>query len=739
MSMDVRSSRRGRPAPTAPAWLLVGGAVAVVIGIGGYLVTRTDLPPVSLEQVQALARSGDFTGASRGLERLREWASTDVERRALVARASDDLQAIRTAFDDLRTRVVGETARVTYAAQSEALRALEAGADPVAAIAARLVRGQLSALRREATGDGVEVVASAPTVEPLPASPVIDEPVTPPAAAVVPPALAPVPASGDTKAVSRPPAASEPAEPSEAAAGEDDPAAAERRQRRQATLTELADLTPRVDDAENSGDFALAVALLGEAAARVRHSDPLYARDLDGRAADLRHLQAFVDGVVGEGRREWRQLRASALQELLESLAPTPRAWLGAGVLAYRAADSATAERCLQRALDDDPTLAADVDGIVRRGRGEPDEPGYAIVDGRFVARRLIAASQRAAAMQQDLARALRRGKVETETLLSAALTPGPEQIDTVVLALRQQQQISAARLEAHAFKQQGFATMTALRERLDAARASALQLIFDEGRYFHPYLEPAVTAERAASYAVVRADVQQRVAVVRAVWEDRAAEVEIPEDFRSELRAQTLCRDLLARFGERDAELELRLAWLHRVPAGKRLTLRDQDASKTEAHEHRLWRRIQAFNEIVAADWSDAERELLERINADRVMLGRRPLAANNDLQRAARAHAREMDELGYMGHFSTAPGRRTPAERMLQEGYAQPAAENCASGDTAADVYASWSGSSAHHRNLLEAAHTEFGIGAAGRHWVADFGTGAEFRANEAFPDDR
>jgi uncharacterized protein YkwD len=121
---------------------------------------------------------------------------------------------------------------------------------------------------------------------------------------------------------------------------------------------------------------------------------------------------------------------------------------------------------------------------------------------------------------------------------------------------------------------------------------------------------------------------------------------------------------------------------------------------------------------------------------NAYRRMFGHRPLAVNLKMQAAARGHCEEMSTLGFFGHFSPTPGRRTPFDRMKLAGYSLGASENCAINGSAVGAHDAWLLSSGHHRNLLSPSHTEFGSSNAGRYWTQNFGSGDDYLRHEDFP---
>lgn len=121
-------------------------------------------------------------------------------------------------------------------------------------------------------------------------------------------------------------------------------------------------------------------------------------------------------------------------------------------------------------------------------------------------------------------------------------------------------------------------------------------------------------------------------------------------------------------------------------------------------------------------------ERALLEHTNAERSIHGLPALQPDEALARAARQHAREMAELGYMDHESPRAETRTVSQRLNQAGaVVQGVGENLAllSGvpDVAAAAVSGWMDSPGHRRNLLgEFTHAGFGVaqGAGGSTYV-------------------
>jgi len=61
-------------------------------------------------------------------------------------------------------------------------------------------------------------------------------------------------------------------------------------------------------------------------------------------------------------------------------------------------------------------------------------------------------------------------------------------------------------------------------------------------------------------------------------------------------------------------------------------------------------------------------EQELIEHVNRERTARGLHPLAPDATLTAAARAHSREMSELGYFDHRSPTAGLEMPMDRFLR-----------------------------------------------------------------------
>jgi uncharacterized protein YkwD len=132
--------------------------------------------------------------------------------------------------------------------------------------------------------------------------------------------------------------------------------------------------------------------------------------------------------------------------------------------------------------------------------------------------------------------------------------------------------------------------------------------------------------------------------------------------------------------------------------------------------------------------DLARVRAEMLAAVDEARRKAGLRPLAEDDRLDRAARAHAEDMLARSYFAHQS--PEGRTVRERALAAGYSWRAiGENIAEGQfSVAEVMEGWMKSRHHRANILDRSFTHLGTGLAfgrdpktGDHrivWVQVFG---------------
>lgn len=523
-------------------------------------------------------------------------------------------------------------------------------------------------------------------------------------------------------------------------------------------------------DRELEGDLAAASELSATAAAQIGDADPAFARRMQGQAHDLALLAEAVEvlggalarvvvekpvsietadgtgGIVtgvdlrrvrlesnrGEETLTWLELDPATLAGLASRQKASPRAWLGVAVHAYRHGQRDAAEDALRRALAVDAGLEDTVHGVIARGRGEPADSRYQLDDGAFVSARVLAARKVGETLRRQLTARLRRSDFDgAAALVEEAEQGGPEVLDAIVVALRDQRADAVEALSKLPLRK-AWDDLAKLRERLDQARNHARTLIYDEQKYFYPFRPPQVSADKAAEYWPVQQEVDARVAALRDVWDGRSPRLRVPRDLGEQRAVVDWLDGRLARLGvrpsagDRDA-----LEWIQSLPDAGEVTLQNFALSAEERALYDRWDSIRAFNERALAEVPDGARRQFEITNAYRAMFGHRPLAANLKLFAAAQGHSDEMSLLGYFSHFSPTEGRRSPYERMRLADYTQGVSENIAQNGSALGAHNAWCHSAGHHRNLLNPNHTEFGVGVAGRYYTQNFGRGGEYEA--------
>jgi uncharacterized protein YkwD len=119
-------------------------------------------------------------------------------------------------------------------------------------------------------------------------------------------------------------------------------------------------------------------------------------------------------------------------------------------------------------------------------------------------------------------------------------------------------------------------------------------------------------------------------------------------------------------------------------------------------------------------------EFENLVYLNAYRESLGIMPLEADPRLLQSARRHSKEMVDKGYFAHESPTPSEKTHIDRMRNAGYDKGYSENIASGASSGKAaFLMWFDSPPHHKNMVNAGSSAFGIGQWGPDWTQNFGT--------------
>jgi uncharacterized protein YkwD len=271
--------------------------------------------------------------------------------------------------------------------------------------------------------------------------------------------------------------------------------------------------------------------------------------------------------------------------------------------------------------------------------------------------------------------------------------------------------------------------------QKLEAARAHAIELIFDEVKYFYPY------RGRDREYAPVQHEVDERVKAVRDAWEDTTKRAIRTDAAFDELRAKSdaLVTDIRFIGGAPDDLVERIDAVTRYLPekgepgatsatggGARELTVQTFFETQADLDLLNYNAKVMKYNPTVKGP-TDPERRQVEVTNEYRIMFGhRRAVRINAMLVNSARGHSEDMAKIGFFDHFSPVPGKRAPEDRMKLAGYELAGgSENIYQGSGAPEsAHEGWIHSSGHHRNLLATSWIEMGSGNSGGAWTQNFG---------------
>jgi hypothetical protein len=390
---------------------------------------------------------------------------------------------------------------------------------------------------------------------------------------------------------------------------------------------------------------------------------------------------------------------------------------------------------------------AARASGLVSRAKGETGDSGWQFQDGSWMqatqARREEAEAarlEREGELARRVAQFVRSALLERDRLFAKWLDAGDTELLSRALSERSQEILGRVERSPQL---RVLANLADERRALDAARATALALIFDEVRYFYPYNPPECPPDKAAKYPAVQREVDVLVGEVRKIFEG-AKRVRIGSSLREQLADLSWTREHAMQLQVVLPPLPQKLRYLLALPAAEEFGLREFAWDGAERAELDLWDRIEARNEqlwtaLERAKPADEvpgadERTQVRITNAYRRMLGRRVLAWNPKLQAAAQGHSDYMANTGNFGHTEAEdPKRRSPMDRMQLVGYTQGVSENvCMGRGDPKSAHEGWTHSSGHHRNLLERNHREMASAIASSYWTQNFGLDTSFLAD-------
>lgn len=466
-----------------------------------------------------------------------------------------------------------------------------------------------------------------------------------------------------------------------------------------------------------------------------REFDPGTGRKARLTGAGARGL--VMESPAGQETIGWNAISGAAWRALFAKVTEMhPEQKISAAVLLARANLMKESDQFLKEAVDGDPKLQPVIDGILARRRGiETPSYGFVWFNHQWMTFRERESQKLAGRIRELLARIEAASSPRERDGFSQELGKlGTDAAEALEIAFKEKKIEITKRLTS-----QGLARkVSALREEriaLDKARQYALDLIFDEEKYFYPYRPPECPPEKAKLYGPVQQEVSKRVAAVSELWNSKSV---VPIG-----SAQPSLRLL----HEIDSRLRSMKAFSTETPEDEALYL-SLDPAATEYNIRTLCltpeekrftydynRRMTLFNNSVKCDMTKEEVVCAELTNRYREMMGRKLLAYNNKLTHSAQKHSKWMAGVGQLSHFSTVQGGRTPFERMRNEGYSQGVSENVAFANGPDGSFLGWQHSSGHHRNMLMAGHNEFGIGGVGAYWTQNFGVGGEYKGNEAW----
>lgn len=443
--------------------------------------------------------------------------------------------------------------------------------------------------------------------------------------------------------------------------------------------------------------------------------------------------------VFATKRMPWQNVPLEVLSRASAASHPSRNA--GNGILFEALARGNDAERL--EALSDmgkrfergeiDPV---DAFAAVARARSERlPKKGYVFQKGEWTSAAIVEETVAASGLE-DAAHKLETALPAQRAAALAALAAfGPEAVERTATALRVRWNECGKSL-AHATS--SIAPIAELRRELDVRRKKALDLIFDEVRYFYPYTPPECPQEKIKLYAPVQQEVDTLVARVRDTWKNsrRASQSAALRSALDELdwnRAEQKPRKLAFALAEGVP------AWVDGLD--RTADLVDVRTFAWDAKERAIFTRNVQVEALNARMWerkgtdparaaSSEEQKQVQVTNEYRRMFARGALAWNPKLQVSAQGHSDYMANTGDFGHYESDPTRKTPGDRMRLAGYVGGAGENCSLGDTSAEgAHDGWIHSSGHHRNILTPTHQEMASAQASIYWTQNFGGGREF----------
>jgi hypothetical protein len=331
-----------------------------------------------------------------------------------------------------------------------------------------------------------------------------------------------------------------------------------------------------------------------------------------------------------------------------------------------------------------------------------------------------------------------RRRRQESDEAFEQILSMGERAVEPAIEILQVvlKQEIQAAEDAAGLASADGRQMDEVLAE-LDRRRAHALDLIMDDVAYPYPY---------APNNDEIQADVNERVAAVREIWDN-------PTSFMGRTNPQidetiNKARAVAERMQQLDPDNRYHEGTPETVieylqgQANQRLTIREWPGRDRRYMALINYNRaVMEFNENfpTGSRHADGDSRLQVRItNEYRIMFARHALKINDKLFWASWFHSRYCSEVrgGQIAHVIPGhPYGDAPNDRARREGYNHGVGENMhmhGAGPTAMGAHNGWLNSSGHHRNILTPRWRVLGSAKYGLVWTQKFGAHDEGDGN-------
>jgi len=419
----------------------------------------------------------------------------------------------------------------------------------------------------------------------------------------------------------------------------------------------------------------------------------------------------------------WRVLPKRSFEAIVAKLRLAPENLLDAAAWLHDYGSDDEAEKLHAKAYKALPGLKPQIDQALADARHmRVPDGGFSLLDGRWYSPRELAREK----LNQIIAAAEEAIKgddiAERDDAIDVLMGLGEVARSKLHWALVERKVTLTKRLtEGKAAEALG--EIGALRSRLEEARASALELIFDTERYPYPYRPPRASQEAFEQYRTHQPMVNQRVAAVKALWEDPRS-VNVPGTMR-ETAAEILAIDAaILTTGHAEAP-EGPPGWLMHLPAeGTPLTVRTIAVSQSDRDRIDQAVRVISANKDRPGVATRGEIAQCRITNEYRVMMGRWAVRLYDPLTKASHGHCADMGKVGFFAHMSPVPGKASPMDRVVLEGMAPSGvSENIAINSGPQGAHNAWVHSPGHHRNILGRAWRLMGPGNVGRHWCQNF----------------